>query len=58
MQDDYPVYTVFMSFHARDKEDAEDFEAICGEDADGALDFDSIFETDNRTLDPSCFGRS
>lgn len=25
MEDDYPVYTVFMSFHARDEEDAEDF---------------------------------
>ena len=23
--EDYPVYTVFVSFHARDEEDAEDF---------------------------------
>jgi len=25
MEDDYKVYTVFMSFQARDEKDAEDF---------------------------------
>ena len=25
MEEDFPIYTVFLSFHARDEEDAEDF---------------------------------
>ena len=25
MEDEFPIYTVFLSFHARDEEDAEDY---------------------------------
>jgi len=25
MEEEFPIYTVFLSFHARDEEDAEDF---------------------------------
>ena len=25
MEEDFPIYTVFLSFHARDEEEAEDY---------------------------------